>query len=181
MNTWGNVTSHPHLCPQMPPQPHGPLPSAVMSHTVFSVTCAPACLLSLMSHLYCVLCYTCNEQEDAWGSLSSDTSTVCSSSKPRPAPVQGPDTRRPSTTAGPRRLVLLPLGHAPLFWLLLHRNAQPSWCAQAPALAQCALASFADQLLGLRSFIPVPGRLWLCILCKHILTSSDHMTGTSAA
>lgn len=174
----GNITLNPHPCPRAPHIPsrhHSPLPSARRCRAVCFVhpcTCLPS--LMYICTVLCVANAALNKKMPAPPHQCEPQCNVLWLRARGALPVPGSDARRSSTTAGPRC-------RAPQFGLLLHRNAPalPA-CVRPPAQAWLAPASFADQLLALCSFIPVPGRPWLCILHKHIWTSPDHMTGTSA-
>lgn len=167
-NMWGNVTSNPHLCPQLPPEPQGPLRRAVMS---FRSACI--CLPTLELPRVSVLCVTHAVDRRMPGPMRSKPPAVCTSSKPGRPPVLDADARPSSTSVGPRCPVLLPRGRALPFWLLLHSNAQPSGAVCSGLLRGPAAGS--------PLFHPCSWEAWGRILCKHIWTSSDHMTATSAA
>lgn len=176
-----------HTCAPGPPQtpPHGALPGATMCHAVVFVgpPVRPPASPTWTSHSRCVSRAAVSEERPGPHRPVPTSGQGTPARSPRPVPALGPDAGRAGSAAGPRRLVPRPRCRALPRRPLLHRNAPAILAGVRPPAprARLAPASFADQLLGLCSFIPVPGRPWLRVLCTHIWASSDHMTGASAA
>lgn len=171
-NLWGKITSSPHFCPRAPHAlalHRGPLSSAGICQAVLS-TCAPVCLVrGAPCTVLCIASAAANKEMPALppSTVPSVPSVSRALAQSLGQPLcPGLRCRPSSTSAGPRRRAqqLGPLLHK-------HAPALPA-CVRPPGAAPTS--SPADQLLGLCSFIPVPGRPWLCLRHKHIWTSSGH-------